>query len=124
MKNLYLIVLLFTCGYTLAQGNLQYNQTLLLSTTNSANTLMGTVPAGKVWKIEAFGTSADGYNECRFSFDGTNVAFRAGSVYIYNASYTYAGESKNIWIPAGTNIYAMSCSYYRWVSVVEFNIVP
>lgn len=124
MKNLYLIVLLFVCGYALAQGNLQYNQTLLLSTTNSANTLMGTVPAGKVWKIEAFGTSADGYNECRFSFDGTNVAFRAGSVYIYNASYTYAGESKNIWIPAGTNIYAMSCSYYRWVSVVEFNIVP
>ena len=124
MKSILFVCLLCLSKVLFSQGNLQYNQTLLLSTSNSATTLMGTVPAGKVWKIEAFGTSADGYSECRFSFDGTNVAFRAGSVYIYNASYTYTSESKNIWIPAGTSIFALSCSFYRWVSVVEFNIVP
>jgi hypothetical protein len=124
MKNLFTVLFLFMISYAYSQGNLQYNQTLLLSTTNSGSVLLGTVPAGKVWKIEGFGTSADGYNECRFSFDGNNVAFRAGSVYIYNSAYTYAGETKNIWIPAGTPLHALSCASYRWVSIVEFNIVP
>jgi hypothetical protein len=124
MKKLFLLTFLVVSKFIFSQGNLQFNQTLLLSTTQANSVLLGTVPAGKTWKIEGFGTAADGYNECRFSFDGSNIAFRAGSVHIYGSSYAYAGEAKGIWIPAGTTLYSLGCSYYRWVSVVEFNIVP
>lgn len=107
-----------------AQGNLQFNQALLLSATQNTNVLLGTVPAGKVWKIEGFGTEVSGSNECNFSFNGSNVAFRAGSVYIYGGSYTYAGSTDHFWIPAGTTLYSLGCNGYRWVSVMEFNIIP
>ena len=124
MKQSIIIVFLFLSLRFFAQGNLQFNQALLLSTTQASNVLLGTVPPGKVWKIEGFGTAADGYYECRFSYDGSNVAFRAGSVHIYGSAYSYAGEAKGSWLPAGTTLYSLGCNYYRWVSIMEFNIVP
>ncbi len=124
MKQSIIIVFLFFSLRFFAQGNLQFNQALLLSTTQASNVLLGTVPAGKVWKIEGFGTAADGYYECRFSYDGSNVAFRAGSVHIYGSAYSYAGEAKGSWLPAGTTLYSLGCNYYRWVSIMEFNIMP
>jgi hypothetical protein len=51
-------------GTLKAQGNLQFNQTLLLSTTQASNVLLGTVPAGKVWKVEGFGSGNSGASEC------------------------------------------------------------
>lgn len=124
MRKLIVIASLFSLVSMVAQGNLQFNQTLLLSTTQASNVLLGTVPAGKVWKIEGYGTEASGYYECSFSFNGSNVAFRAGSVSIYNSGYTYASEPKGSWLPAGTTLYSLGCNYYRWVSIMEFNIVP
>lgn len=110
-----------------SQGNLQFNQVLLLSTSQNTTVLLGTVPAGKTWKIEGFGTENQGNNECNFSFNGSNVAFRSGSVYIYSSSYAYAGSTDHFWIPAGTPLYALICSNFnafRWVSIIEFNIIP
>jgi len=125
MRRIFIVVTAFFAVLTThAQGNLQFNQALLLSTTQASNVLLGTVPPGKVWKIEGFGTAADGYYECRFSYDGSNVAFRAGSVHIYGSAYSYAGEAKGSWLPAGTTLYSLGCNNYRWVSIMEFNIVP
>jgi hypothetical protein len=107
-----------------AQGNLQFNQVLLLSTTASSNTLLGTVPSGKVWKVEGFGTNATSYNSCGFSLDGVNTFIRTGGIDIYNGSYTYVVDVDNVWIPAGTPVWAMACTYNRWISVIEFNVVP
>ena len=112
---------------TSAQGNLQFNQVLLLSTSQNTTVLLGTVPAGKTWKIEGFGTELQGNNECNFSFNGSNVAFRSGSAFIYSGSYAYVGSTDHFWIPAGTPLYALTCNNfngYRWVSIIEFNIIP
>jgi hypothetical protein len=46
MKNLFSLIITGLSSLTLAQGNLQFNQVLLIDN-NTA-----TVPAGKVWKIE------------------------------------------------------------------------
>jgi hypothetical protein len=108
----------------LAQGNLQYNQAILLSTSQSSNTLLGTVPTGKVWKVEGFGTSATSYYSCGFSFDGINTFVRAGGVDNYSSGITYSVDNDNIWLPSGTPVWALSCNYHRWLSVIEFNVVP
>ncbi len=119
-----LILFLLVSINCAAQGNLQFNQTLLLSTTQTSNTLLGTVPTGKVWKIEGFGTTATSYNSCGFSFDGVNTFVRAGGVDNYSSGITYFVDNDNIWLPAGTPVWALYCSYHRWLSIIEFNVVP
>jgi hypothetical protein len=127
MKKLLLSTFLLLSNLACAQGNLQFNQVLLLSTSQNTTVLLGTVPAGKTWKIEGFGTELQGNNECNFSFNGSNVAFRSGSAFIYSGSYAYVGSTDHFWIPAGTPLYALTCNNfngYRWVSIIEFNIIP
>jgi hypothetical protein len=116
--------LLFT--FSGSAQNLQYSQTLLLSTTSSATDSLGTVPPGKVWKIVASGTEYTSYNSCAFSFNGgTDAAFRVGGVNNYNTGYTQVNSHTNIWLPAGTPVHAIGCSStYRWLSIIEFNVVP
>ena len=110
-----------------AQGNLQFNQVLLLSTNQNSNVLLGTVPAGKTWKIEGYGTNLTSYYNCDFSFNGVNPAFRAGSTDSYSSAYTYVSSTEQFWLPAGTPLHAFACNGttgYRWVSIIEFNIIP
>ena len=108
-----------------AQGNLQFNQALLLSTNQASNELLGTVPVGKVWKVEGFGSGNSGASECGWSFDGTNAAFRSGNVYLGGSAYQSSNSTSTFWLPAGTTVYSLNCaSNYRWMSVIEFNILP
>ena len=127
MKNLLLIVSILFNYVVFAQGNLQFNQVLLLSTSQNSSILLGTVPAGKTWKIEGYGTNLTSYYNCDFSFNGVNPAFRAGSTDSYSAAYTYVSSTQQFWLPAGTPLHAFACngtSGYRWVSIIEFNIIP
>ncbi len=125
-KSILIVIGLLFSVYSFSQGNLQFNQALMFNTTNSATTLLGTVPSGKVWKIEGYGTEVEGGSSCGFSFNGTNVAFRAGSAYNYNTGYTPINNYSDFWLPAGSTIYALSgCgASYRWISIIEFNIIP
>lgn len=107
-----------------AQGSLQFNQAIVFSSSNNSNVLLGTVPANKVWKLVGYGTSADNYFVCNFSLDGSNAWIRSGSVYKNGSNYDYKVETSDLWLPAGTTVYALSCSYYRWINVIEFNIIP
>lgn len=119
-----MMVLLFVAPST-AQ-NLQYSQTLLLSSVSSSTDSLGTVPPGKVWKIVASGSEQTSYNSCGFSFNGgADIAFRVGGVHNYNEGYTHINSSTNIWLPEGTSIHASSCSSrYRWLSIIEFSVIP
>jgi hypothetical protein len=121
---LFVFVLFFLVSYN-AQGNLQFNQALLLSTNQASNVLLGTVPVGKVWKVEGFGSGNSGASECGWSFDGTNAAFRSGNVYLGGSAYQSSNSTSTFWLPAGTTVYSLNCaSNYRWMSVIEFNILP
>ena len=121
---LFVFVLFFLVSYN-AQGNLQFNQALLLSTNQASNVLLGTVPVGKVWKVEGFGSGNSGASECGWSFDGTNAAFRSGNVYLGGSAYQSSNSTSTFWLPAGTTVYSLNCaSNYRWMSIIEFNIIP
>ena len=128
MKRLYIfIITIFLTTVAFSQGNLQFNQVLLLSTSQNSSILLGTVPAGKTWKIEGYGTNLTSYYNCDFSFNGVNTAFRAGSTDSYQNSYAYVSSTQQFWLPAGTPLHAFSCNGtvgYRWVSIIEFNIIP
>jgi len=127
MRNLFLLVSILFNFVLFAQGNLQFNQVLLLSTNQNSNVLLGTVPAGKTWKIEGYGTNLTSYYNCDFSFNGVNPAFRAGSTDSYSSAYTYVSSTQQFWLPAGTPLHAFACNGttgYRWVSIIEFNIIP
>ena len=125
MKALFFVLVLFFLGSYDAQGNLQFNQALLLSTNQASNVLLGTVPVGKVWKVEGFGSGNSGASECGWSFDGTNAAFRSGNIYLGGSAYQSINSTSTFWLPAGTTVYSLNCaSNYRWMSIIEFNIVP
>ena len=125
MRNLFLLVSVLFNFVLFAQGNLQFNQVLLLSTSQNSSILLGTVPAGKTWKIEGYGTNLTSYNSCDFSFNGVEPAFRAGTTNIYQNNYAYVSSTQQFWLPAGTPLHAIACNGavgYRWVSIIEFNI--
>jgi hypothetical protein len=120
MKKLFFFAALLLCfAGAKAQGNLQFNQVInytLIGTTPQNFT----VPAGKVWKIEAVGV------------DYTNTP----NVYIRNASnqnlvtfYTSASYNNPLpyWLSGGFtgNFYLSNSNTYRGcISIIEFNIVP
>ena len=125
MRITALVLFLIIATAVVAQGNLQFNQALLLSTNQASNELLGTVPVGKVWKVEGFGSGNSGASECGWSFDGTNAAFRSGNVYLGGSAYQSSNSTSTFWLPAGTTVYSLNCaSNYRWMSVIEFNILP
>lgn len=127
MKKLLFIACLFVSFGTFAQGNLQFNQIIKVSTT------VETVPAGKVWKIESYqqsnvsGTS-NSTNACDvarvrpYIIDG-QVYHNIKNIASGNAGYVYTAENRMpIWLAAGQSA-ATSCAS-DFLSVIEFNVVP
>ncbi len=108
-----LIFMIAFAGITFAQGNLQFNQVLLLDVTNPANAV--TVPTGKVWKIESVAMNNNNAY-VQLEIDGTNY-------FLANASTPF--EHFPFWVPGGTSlgIYGGGSNIGK-LSVLEFNIVP
>lgn len=108
-----------------AQGNLQFNQPILITN------VLSTVPAGKVWKIESFTPSSayqvHGGNPIAFqiTINGDNriVGMPAGLNYNYNSgSHSAVIHSLPIWLPAGSTL--VTGTGVSMISVIEFNLVP
>jgi hypothetical protein len=106
-------------GALFSQGTLQFNQALFLQT-NSTQTF--TVPVGKVWKINTI--TAD-WN----SGSGIMTVVINGAT--YNNTPKYASDqarfqlSYPLWFPAGTQIsLSSSGSSWRFISGIEFNVIP
>jgi len=140
MKNRAFLLLAFLCFSTplLAQGTLQFNQVLFLQSSAANTVLLGTVPAGKVWKIEHVG-GVPTTCYCNFSFNGQNIAFGVGGMQVGNTLERFQNEGMvlpPIWLPAGTPITAFNCGNcfmcqnwsctnpYRYLSIIEFNVIP
>jgi hypothetical protein len=119
-----------------AQGSLQFNQVLLVSTAS-------TVPANKVWKIEAlaynggapFASQSASYSfifsgtrgfDCiaRFLINGNPVVIP--TTYLQNNFNSTSGAnfpfSLPMWLPAGTTLNPQTNISY--LSVIEFNVIP
>ena len=157
MKNLLLLIL--TCALSsslFAQGNLQFNQVIsqnltgtLPNTGTSApeytfQTLVITVPVGKVWKIESSSchtVSGSSGNETKLA--GTSsvdniVLFLDHDVlsYAYNNTASLSLVSSTnlpLWLPSGSyslkligkcQTQYVSYSAYGSLHAIEFNIIP
>jgi hypothetical protein len=122
MKYSIIIIFLFAINNFTAQGNLQFNQALYLSA-NTDNTTQWTVPAGKVWKIEAVGVYSS----------TLTVYFNGATSFIYGGAYSNSSPSgyyrnadaSPIWLPGGSILgQSCGCGGNRWFSILEFNVVP
>ena len=114
-----------------AQGTLQYNQVLLVSTVQ-------TVPSGKVWKVESILASSDltsgiSVSSSQLVSNSATMLVNGSTVYVDGVIYAnYSSYGKTItdtqptklplWLPAGTTLASSANALY--VSVIEFNIVP
>jgi hypothetical protein len=111
MKTFLFLLVLFFLGSYNAQGNLQFNQVLVLD--GNQNTPTYTVPAGKVWKVES-ATISSGSGYLALSINGSGAAI---------VSYANGGNNLPFWLPGGTLI-----GFYIYqtgkVSVLEFNVIP
>jgi hypothetical protein len=135
MKKSILILLFFITLGAKAQGNLQFNRvinyTMASQTVFSPGLLQTTVtvPAGKVWKIEA--ASYNGAGSPGWSLILDNYLL---FTYIINSGggLNYFPEIHfPIWLPAGT--YNLKAQYYittpsalfvgASISIIEFNII-
>jgi hypothetical protein len=122
MKTFLLLLVLVFFGSFNAQGNLQYNQTLLLNASiNGAS--QWTVPAGKTWKIESMGC----YATTMYVYLNNSIAFEYIGDFNNNFGAYYRGaDAGAIWLPAGTILghSSSNASAFRWFSILEFNIIP
>jgi hypothetical protein len=125
MKHLNLLFLSVCLTSILsAQGNLQFNQVLILS----KNTLY-TVPSGKVWKITSATYTQRGFyygnanEEPTFELNGTSQYLTTFSHYFANG---YFGDVFStafpMWLPASTTIRPKGA--IETMYALEFNVVP
>ena len=125
MKHLFTFCLILLLGTCFSQGNLQFNQVLTFGGTlcASCNQPIGTVPVGKVWKIESVGGGSTGFTPW-FRINGVNAGY-----FIFNttnAQMAFNSCRLPMWFPAGTAIGFGSNEggSVIWFSIVEFNVVP
>lgn len=127
MRTFFFLFAFLILGSFNAQGNLQFNQVVTLTgTITTSPVVVGTVPVGKVWKIEHSASERNGY--------AANISFVCNNV----ASYPYFGGTGNppiqghvkgpIWLKSGDYIQLInsSVSYpsHYFFSIVEFNVIP
>jgi hypothetical protein len=115
----YVIALLFALTFSKIDAqNLQFSQVLTL--TGQANGynqpfLIGTVPEGKVWKIESMNNIGSDYH------------YQINGVSIPSGNYNYPTHFP-IWLKAQDNITFINNSVSSvpqyFVSIIEFTIVP
>ncbi len=116
-----LLVALFIIGFSrssFAQGNLQFNQVILLDIpANSVQNIA--VPAGKVWKIESTGSGSSSANGVYLRNASAVAIAYLGPMSVSTSVYPY-------WLPSGFNgsFQNFHPSLRMSVSIIEFNVVP
>ena len=121
MKNLFTLCLLLFIGTFFSQGNLQFNQVLTFagSAPGGAVFTIGTVPVGKVWKIEARSMDINSFTLRinGFQYDYIYVVGNTGVVTCDLPIWLKANDVISINVPC-----CAARNYFY--SIIEFNIVP
>ena len=126
MRILIVIASFFSLISMVAQGNLQFNQVITLTgTLTTSPVTLGTVPSGKVWKIEHNATHRNGY-PAWVSFVCSGTPSYGNFSQVSTTGQTHADGA--IWLKSGDYIEIQygsvnyPASYF--FSILEFNIVP
>jgi len=119
MRHLFLLIWagVLPIANKLQSQTLQFSQVLLISTVQ-------TVPANKVWKVEAvipdgptmLGNVSSG--ACRITINNHTSAISGWQSY----GSTMYSFNQPLWLPAGTTLAAGTYTYR--ISVIEFTVVP
>jgi hypothetical protein len=120
MKHLLTLSFCLFFGTFFSQGNLQFNQVITYTGTFQGSLSLGTVPNGKVWKIEARSTDI---NQIYTFINGFRYDF------IYGSSAGLVMNNQPMWLKTGDILSITSqpsCCINRdyFFSILEFNIVP
>ena len=111
MKKILFILAITFSSLSFAQGNLQFNQVLVLDATPAGNLV--TVPADKVWKIESVALSN---NNAYFQIQWGGLNY-----FVLNNSSPYANLP--FLLPSNESI-SLVANVNSKVSIIEFNVVP
>ena len=123
---LFTVALLLICGYSKAQGNLQFNRAVYLELVCNGSSFIDstiTVPTGKVWKVES--GNVPGYTA--YLALGASSGSLAANAQIVAYQNTYDIHNFPIWLPTGTyhvQFFEGSTGQRAFISAIEFNIVP
>jgi hypothetical protein len=130
MKSIFYALLLLCPAIIYAQGNLQFNQIVIVSDQ------LQTVPAGKVWKVESYhqqqvsissslpiSSGCADLSRSRPYYIDTNKYYSLGDISTGSAN-TFSTPSNHFpfWIKSGQTI--MTSCPGDFFSVIEFSIVP
>jgi hypothetical protein len=130
MKSIFSVILVLFFASANAQSGLQFNQVVLatvpLAATTGSTANVGTVPAGKVWKLENFISDGD------LSAAYVNMHINGDAAKLPIPSSTYSSSVMNteaFWFPAGTSISlqrvnTVSSVITVYFSIIEFSVVP
>jgi hypothetical protein len=130
MKSIVLFFFIFFSLNLFSQGNLQFNQVVKVNNTAQ------TVPAGKVWKVEAYlqaNTSISEFVEfptCNFPDRQHPFLINSKPYYQINGSpghgssgiFMAVGNLFPLWLKAGETVQT-TCPD-NFLSIIEFNIIP
>ncbi len=130
MRYLLLALLVFTTSQVFSQG-LTFNRVVTFSSdvTPSTTVTVGTVPVGKVWKVESVvleSSSLDFY-VIAASNPGLRVFSGDGSAYLVGITASTSSRSLHnpIWLAAGDKMEVTNVSgganYNYFFSIIEFN---
>ncbi len=103
----------------LAQGELAYNQVLLVTTSQ-------TVPTGRVWKVESILSNQDQVQNINVS--GARILVNGTSIYLTErvgtptSSNAFFPSMLPMWLPSGATLAASTGVQY--ISVIEFIVTP
>lgn len=132
-QTILLLTYIFSFAFTHAQSGLQFSQvkfvTVTLTGSGSTGNL-GTVPSGKVWKLENVQhNSSNGNNmaSCSFRYNGSAVNVPIPYVISATSISSFMSNSNPIWWPAGTVIDINTTAPQTttlYFSILEFDVVP
>lgn len=124
--------LIFVIGAVAAMcqtNTLVFNQVITFGGNTTVNPcVLGTVPSGKVWKIENMaGYKSGGYMpDYVFNINGTDT-YNFYALSMTNYYYPNKMPAGPVWLKAGDQVKLLNASVsypvYYFVSIIEFNIV-
>lgn len=129
--NIFIINLLIIPFSTKAQvgSTLQFHQVLFLTATVNNTGAQWTVPAGKVWKIEDWGTRDNADGGLTVFLNSQRAFYYSGEYYSSSYSmpnYRYSFSPGVLWLPENTTL-GTQCTTgtsFRWFSVIEYSVLP
>ncbi len=125
--RIFIISLLALASLTLsAQGGLTFSQVLNPSGTlagSNTEVIVGTVPAGKVWKVTSVGIGSSVIWEKKVGATAVQLSTSNGN--LFSATSTSGGMYAPVWLREGETIQIRcltSSTRAYYFSIIEFNV--